>query len=462
MIRFGTDGWRGIIGEDFTFRNTEIVSQAISDYINQKLKSKGERPKVVVGYDTRFLGERFAERLSQILVKNNIDVVLSDRPIPTPIISFQTWKKKFILGIMVTASHNPYEYNGIKIKTQSGGSAPEEVTKEIEKRIKLKRVEKVRELGSIKKLDLTEEYIDFLRSYVDLERLREAEFNVLVDVMYGSGDTYLEKVLKDTKIKIRFLHNEINPCFGGIRPEPIEENLREIKEILKKKEFDLGIALDGDADRISAFDSEGRFIHPQKILPLILIHLVEDRNLKGGVVKTVAGSILIDRVCKEFDLKLYETPVGFKHISKIMQEEDILIGGEEAGGIGFKGYIPERDGTLAGLLLLEMLAYRRKPINKIVAEMENRFGRYYYLREDISLATRFSLLATRKLKSLKEILGKKIVEIKDFDGIKFICEDSSWLMLRASGTERLFRIYAEAKTLKRAKEFIEFGRGLVL
>jgi phosphomannomutase len=278
--------------------------------------------------------------------------------------------------------------------------------------------------------------------------------------MYGSGNSYIERVLGGANLKIKFLHNQINPSFGGVRPEPIEENLKEIKEILKNKEFDLGIALDGDADRVSAFDSEGRFIHPQKILPLLLIHLLEDRSLKGGVVKTIAGTTLIDKVCKEFGLKLYETPVGFKHISKLMQETDILIGGEEAGGIGFKGYIPERDGTLAGLLLLEMLVYRKKPISKIIEEMEDRFGRYYYLREDIQ--TNYKLQINKKWRSLREILGRKIIEIKDFDGIKFICDDESWLMLRTSGTERLFRIYAEAKSLKRARELIKFGKDLSL
>jgi len=460
MIKFGTDGWRGVIGDDFTFKNVNIVSQAISDYINQELRTR-QKPKVVVGFDTRFLGNKFAEILSEVLVRNNIDVILSDRPVPTPILSFQTWKKKFTLGVMITASHNPYQYSGIKIKTKSGGSAPQEVTKEIEKRIGKSETRNQKPETRIKKLNLTEEYVSFLRSYIDLERLKRAKFNILVDVMYGSGDSYIEKVLENKRTKIKFLHNEINPCFGGTRPEPIEENLTEIKEILKKERFDLGFALDGDADRIAAFDSEAKYIHPQKILPLLLIHLIENRNLRGGVVKTIAGTTLIDKVCREFSLKLYETPVGFKHISKLMIEEDVLIGGEEAGGIGFKGYIPERDGTLAGLLILELLAYKKIPLHKIIDEMEKRFGKYYYLREDIHTDYRLQITDYKKWKSLREILGKKIVEIKDFDGMKFICEDESWLMLRGSGTENLFRVYSEAKDLKRAKELIKFGRRLI-
>jgi len=461
MIRFGTDGWRGIIGDEFTFENVGLVSEAISDYINQELREEGKIPKVVVGYDTRFLSDSFALSLSRIFKKNGIDVILTDKPIPTPVVSFQTQKKKFTLGIMITASHNPYQYNGIKIKTRSGASATEEVTRGIERRIKNVRKPGGSDELEVKRLNLTKEYVDFLRSYIDLERLKKAKLNVLVDVMYGSGNAYIGEVLRDTKIKIRFLHNQINPYFGGIRPEPIEENLDEAKEFLKKERFDLAIILDGDADRIAAFDSDGRFIHPQKILPLLLIYLLENRHLKGDVIKTVAGTILIDKVCREFGLILYETPVGFKHISKLMEEKDILIGGEEAGGIGFKGHIPERDGTLAGLLLLEMLAYYKTPMDRIIDGMEDRFGRYYYLREDIQTAYKLQTTDYKRWRTLRGILGKEITEIKDFDGIKFLLEDSSWLMLRSSGTENLFRIYSEAKSLKRAKELIKFGRGLI-
>jgi phosphomannomutase len=248
------------------------------------------------------------------------------------------------------------------------------------------------------------------------------------------------------------MRNSVNPSFGGIRPEPLEENLEELKKRVRREKFDLGIALDGDADRIAAFCGSGVFIHPQKILGLLAIHLNQDRGWSGGLVKTIAGSTMMDNIAKTLGIKLYETPVGFKYISNLMEKEDILCGGEEAGGMGFKGYIPERDGTVAGLLLLEMMAHRNKPMMDILQAMERQFGRYYYLRDDLSLAKR---VAPRREDLPDELLGKKVIAVKDFDGIKLICEDESWLMFRASGTESLIRLYSEARSLKRAQGFLD-------
>jgi alpha-D-glucose phosphate-specific phosphoglucomutase len=452
-IKFGTDGWRGIIGDNYTFKNLKILSQAVADYL-------GEAKKVAIGYDTRFMSDRFAEVTAEILKNNGIEVVLSDNPIPTPALSLTVKKRNLDLGVMITASHNPSEYNGFKIKVPSGGAAGQEITADIEGRLGKNEVkEKPQGKGKIDKEDLISDYVKFIRNYVDLKKIKNKKFKVLVDAMYGSGDSLIERILKGTSIRLEFMRNSINPSFGGTRPEPIEQNLEELKMRVKKEKFDLGIALDGDADRIAAVAPGGVFIHPQKILGLLALHLNQDRKWSGGLVKTIAGSTMMDKIADYLKIKLYETPVGFKYISDLMVKYDIVAGGEEAGGMGVKNYIPERDGSMAGLLLIEMMVYRNKNMLKILNDMEKQFGRYYYLREDLQLKHQAEL---KKEELPKQLLGKKVVEIKDYDGLKLILEDESWLMFRGSGTEPIMRVYAESKSLKKSKELIELGRGLVL
>ena len=462
-IKFGTDGWRGIISDDFTFENVRRVAQAIANYYNSRTRELlNSRTKIAVGYDTRFLSDRYAKEISEVLAKNGIDVILSDKAIPTPMLSFAVRHKKLTAGIMITASHNPSEYNGIKIKTSSGGAAGVEITREIEKLLpRVSKYQGVKVSGKIKKVDFSKDYINFLRSYVDFKRLKNARFRVLVDAMYGSGNGFISQVLRGASLRLEFMRSDPNPSFGGVSPEPVLENLQPTIEIMKRKKIDLGLVLDGDADRIACFARGGVFISPQKILGLLILHLFQDRKMSGGVVKTIVGTNLIDNITSKLRLKLYETPVGFKYISGLMEKNDILVGGEEAGGMGFKGYIPERDGTLAGLLLLEMMSYRKKPMIEILREMESEFGRYYYLREDIKLSTNNYQLPVAKIKSLKNLLGNKIIKIKDYDGIKLICSDESWLMFRGSGTEPIMRIYAEAKNLTRAQRLLEYGKDLI-
>ena len=452
-IKFGTDGWRGVIADNYTFKNLKIISQAVADYL-------GPGKKAAVGFDTRFMSQEFAQIAAEVLNNNGIKVVLSDRPIPTPALSFMVKSRKMDLGVMITASHNPAEYNGFKIKTPSGGGAGTEVTSDIEARLgKTPVKEKSSISGKIKKEDLTRNYVSFIRSYIDLKKIKHKKFKVLVDAMHGSGDSFIAQILKGTNIKLEFLRNNINPSFGGTRPEPLEENLEELKQRVKAQGFDLGIALDGDADRIAGVAPGGVFIHPQKILGLLALHLHQDRRWSGGIVKTICGTMMIDNIAKFLGVRLYETPVGFKYISNLMENEDIVAGGEEAGGMGVKGYIPERDGTVAGLLLLEMMAYRNKDILKILNEVEKRFGKYYYVREDLQLKKH---MEPKKENLPSQLLGKKVVEIKDFDGIKLICQDMSWLMFRGSGTEPIMRIYAEAKSLDRAKKLLSLGKEIIL
>lgn len=451
-IKFGTDGWRAIIGENYTFRNLKVLSQAVADYL-------GSGKRIAVGYDTRFMSGHFAQAAAGVLISNGIEVILSDRPIPTPALSFAVKSRKLDLGIMITASHNPAEYNGFKIKDSTGGSAAPEITNEVESRLGKTAVKEDSSIQScLKKEDLTKDYIRFIRSYVDLKKIKNKKFRVLVDTMYGAGNSFIAEILKGTSIKIEFMHSDINPSFGGRRPEPVEENLKELKIRMKKEKFDLGIALDGDADRIAAVAPGGIFIHPQKILGLLALHLKQDKRWSGGIVKTIAGTTMIDKIAEFLKVKLYETPVGFKYISNLMGKEDILTGGEEAGGMGVKGYIPERDGTMAGLLLLEMMVYRSKNILKILNETEKQFGRFYYLRSDLHLKKG---VQPKKENLPGELLGKRVVQVKDYDGIKLVCEDESWLMFRGSGTEPIMRIYSEAKSLLRSKQLLKLGEKLI-
>jgi phosphomannomutase len=453
-IKFGTDGWRGIIGDSYTFGNLKIASQAVADYL-------GPGKKVAVGFDTRFMSAKFGLVCAEVLSNNGIKVLLSDRFVSTPILSFTVKSRKLDLGVMITASHNPAEYNGFKIKDPSGGSAGPEVTEKIESHLGKSAVKEFNRLSTqIKIEDFSADYIRFIRSYIDLKKIKNKKFKVLVDAMYGAGNSFIAGILKGTSIRLDFMHNDINHSFGGIRPEPVEENLKELKLRVKKEKFDLGIALDGDADRIAAVAPGGIFIHPQKILGLLALHLNQDRCWSGGIVKTIAGTTMIDNIANFLGVKLYETPVGFKYISNLMEKKDIVAGGEEAGGIGTKGYIPERDGTMAGLLLLEMMAYRNKNILKILNETEKQFGRYYYLRDEIELKESISI-QLKKEDLPDELLGSKVTHIKDYDGIKLICEDESWLMLRSSGTEPIVRIYAEAKNLKKSKLLVELGKDLI-
>jgi len=470
-IKFGTDGWRGVISDNFTFDNVKIVAQAISDWINFNESKNVKRKKIVaVGYDTRFLSKEYAQTVSCVLAANGIGVMLSNRHIPTPVLSFAVKKQKFMAGVMITASHNPFRFNGIKIKTHTGAAASAEVTKLVEKylfkrKVRLLDFEKTVKSSKINITDFSHRYIQFIKSYVNLNKISNAKFKVLVDVMYGSGNGFISKILESTKISPVLIHNEINPSFGGRRPEPIAENLEATIHKVKKEKFDLCLVLDGDADRIAAIDNTGNFISPQKILGLFILHLIRNKKLSGGVIKTIVGTTLIDKISQKLNLRLYETPVGFKHISDLMVKEDILVGGEEAGGMGFRDYVPERDGILAGLLLLEMMVYEKSPLKKIIEKMESRFGRYHYLKDSIFLKDNKKKIEILKkiesLKSTKSLLGKRIIEVKDYDGVKLICEDESWLMLRASGTEPLIRIYSEARNIKKTKQLLEFGRKLV-
>jgi alpha-D-glucose phosphate-specific phosphoglucomutase len=465
-IKFGTDGWRAVIAKEFTFDNVRIVAQAISDYMNNSRMRSG-MPKVVVGFDRRFMSDIYARIISEVLAANKIKVLHTACPTPTPAVSFAIKDKQLDGGIIVTASHNPFMFNGIKFKTRFANSADETVTKQIESFLGKQRpvsldMNKAQKQSLIQLFDAGDAYRSFLKAYVDISKIKKAGFKVLIDYMFGAGIGYIEEILGAPR-NIHAVRNTSDPLFGNINPEPIPKNLKFSSDYVKKNCFDLCVALDGDADRVGAIRPDGEFITSGQIVSLILLHFLENRKLRGAVVKTISGTTLIEKICDKHNLTMYETPVGFKYISALMLKENILIGGEESGGIGFCGYIPERDGILSSLLLMEMLSCRGKSIDRVMRDMDREYGCFSYDRIDMEYPADKAVRLTKRLKGKPPvtIAGKKVMRIKTYDGIKFILNDSSWLLLRFSGTEPLIRIYAEAGSKKRVKALLEAGRDII-
>ncbi|MBF0330685.1 MAG: phosphoglucomutase/phosphomannomutase family protein [Candidatus Omnitrophica bacterium] len=465
VIKFGTDGWRAVIADTFTFENVAILAQAMAVWVRKDAKKiPGEAVRVAIGYDNRFLSKDFSETVASVFAANGIEVILSNASLPTPALSLAARDLKCVAGVVITASHNPPEYNGFKIKTAEGGGAGKNITDAVEGYIATEAVKavdfkKAVADGNIKVVDLKKDYLKFIKGYVNLKKIKAAKFRVCQDVMHGSGGTLLAEVLKgSTGIKLELLRSDVNPGFGNSRPEPLPQYLGGLIAKMKKEKIDLGLVLDGDADRIAAVLPGGEFLSPQKILALLALHLWKNRGIKGGVIKTICGTVMIDNMCKDKGIKLYETPVGFKYISDLMLSEEIITGGEEAGGMGLPNYIPERDGILAGLLLLEMMVYEKKNIGKILAEVEKAYGRYYYDKTSINLKEKVKTLDP--VKKIEKVLGQKVVGVKDYDGVKLELADTSWIMVRASGTEPILRAYAESKSVKRTKELLNYALDL--
>jgi len=455
QIKFGTDGWRGIISHNFTYRNTERVIQAAADWF-------GSNAKCAVGYDTRFLSSRYGRLAAEVLSGNGINVILSKHPVSTPMLSYIIKRKRLSAGIMITASHNPGIYNGIKIKEAFGGSALPDTTKGIEKLIDKSRAKRNGRL--IKEEDISRLYINGLKRYLNPVSMRRKQFKIVVDSMYGAGGFYLEKILKAFGHKVVTIHGMPNPIFPGLNPEPIGANLKGLSKAVRHYNADIGIATDGDADRVGIVDNKGSVLTPHYVLALLFMHIKRTRLWEGSVIKTISTTSLINKIAQKYGILVRETPVGFKYIIEWMLKEDVLIGGEESGGNGFKNHIPERDGMLSGLLLVEMMGHRGIGIRQAVRDMESEFGQYRYCRIDQHLKQNDIKKMYRNLKknSPAQIGGYKVKQIKVFDGIKFIMKDGSWLLLRGSGTEPLLRIYAEAKTAKQVDRLISAGKNLAL
>ncbi len=414
------------------------------------------------------MSDVYARLAAEVLAGNKIKVLITDKPAPTPAVSFAIKKQGLDGGLMITASHNPPLFNGVKFKTYMAASADRAATEKIEsfmgKRLpKLMDFQKALKTGRICLIDPAKGYIHFLRSYVDINVIRKVKPKVLIDYMHGAAAGYLESVLEKPWPGIKALRDNKDALFGGVNPEPIPKNLKLASGYMKKNKFDLCVALDGDGDRIGALKPNGDPLTSGQIISLILLHLLEGRRLRGDVVKTISGTTLIEKICNDYDLTMFETPVGFKYVSALMLKENIMIGGEESGGIGFCGYIPERDGMLSALLLMEMLSYRKKSLKAVMSNMEKRYGRFSYDRLDIRYPFKKAKLLTKRLKSSPpgKIAGRRVARLKTYDGVKFILEDSSWLLLRFSGTEPLIRIYAEAKTKTDVRKLLESGKRII-
>lgn len=467
-IKFGTDGWRAVIAEDFTFDNVRVCAQAVANY----LMSCGTNSKgLVVGYDTRFASEDFASAVAEVVAGNNIKVYLNSHAAPTPVVSYAILEKKAAGAVIITASHNPGIWNGFKYKPEYAGSASPEVVNELEKQIRrvqdngeIKRVSlsKGLEQGIIEYHDPKPAYLKHIAGLVDINRIRKANLKVVVDSMYGAGSGYLNEILDGDRTKVIEIHGERNPLFPGIRPEPIAHNLAELCAIVKGKKADIGLATDGDADRIGMVDEKGIYITTLQVFALLALYLLEVRKQRGALVKSVTTTNMIYRLGEVYSVPVFEMPVGFKYLGPKMISENALIGGEESGGFGFRGHIPERDGVLSGLYLLDLMVQMKKKPSEIILYLYSKVGPHYYDRIDFPFPPEKGDMVVQQLKKAKpEYLDNSRVDrIDTVDGFRFVLSDGSWLLIRLSGTEPLLRIYAEADSLKRVHRLIEEGKKL--
>ena len=478
-IHFGTDGWRAVISDSFTFDNLRMVAQAIADAVasehwDRSTGNGGEAPdpnKIVIGFDTRFLSDRFAGEVARVLAANGFTVLLSQSDAPTPAISFAVKYQHAIAGIMITASHNAPRYNGLKLKGAFGGSALSEQCRRVEVYINdneeqargpnLMDYKKARDAGLIQKFNPLTAYFEHLRTLIRTDVIAENPQRFIVDAMYGSGRGVIKSFLQGTGCEIAEIRGEMNPGFGGVHPEPIAKYLGALSSAVSSGIGNFGVVTDGDADRIGAMDERGHFVDPHKIMALSLRYLVEKRGMTGAVVRTVSTTRMIDRLAKRYGLKLYETPVGFNYIADYMMQEDVLIGGEESGGISFKGHIPEGDGPIMGLLLVEMIAESKKSLVELVDELLADVGPAFYERVDLRLS---SPIAKKEMTEFltqqapKEIGGQSVDEVSQRDGVKYILADDSWLLIRPSGTEPVLRVYAEGRSPEMVKALMGFGQ----
>jgi len=464
-IKFGTEGWRGVIAEDFTFDNVRIVSQAIADYLNKVSGNQKDRnSSVVIGYDNRFMSGKFADVVGEVFSKNHFSVIISDKSLTTPNLCYAVRSKECAIGIMITASHNPPKFNGLKIKASYGGPIPGWVAEEIEKNIKGEKIETggypAETLG---KENLKDAYLEYLKLSVDFNTIKKIKQKIVVDYMHGSGIGYFEELIPLENLIT--LKNNPDPMFDNTSPEPIEKNLGLLKRSVLKKKAIIGIALDGDGDRVGIIDDRGRYLPPHIIFPLLLYYLVKYKKLSGKVVQTISLGYLSERIAKRNALEFEETPVGFKNICEKMLKEKILIGGEESGGYAaINSELPDRDGILSALIILEMLGHTGKKISVLVDELQKEFGKSYFLRED----TKISKIIFDKQDFVKKIavpdkiLSLKVREVRDYDGLKIIFSDDSWLLIRPSGTEPLVRIYSETPSKEKSQKLINYGRKLVM
>lgn len=455
MIKFGTSGWRAVMGEEFTFQNVRLVVQAIANYL--KKKYPGQKVSVVVNYDTRFLSERFALEAAKILSHNMIHVYLSDRDAPSQAQALQVIQRKAKAGINFTASFNPPEYNGLKFNTETGAPALPEVTGNIEEELKHLTTDYsfcplYPSEEFIEKIDLQHDYLSFIQGKIDFELIRKSKIKVAVDPLYGTSREYLDEILEENHIPVEEIHGYIDPYFGGIAPSCTEENMKELKAFVREKKCQIGIATDADGDRFGILDEKGNFVIQNLIVSLVLDYLVSKKMWKGGVARSVATTHLVDRIARKYDLPLFRMPVGFKYIADLFLKNKIIFGAEESACMAIKNHLPEKDGIFAGLLVVEMMAALGKNLTELIADLFNKYGKRVGQQQSIPLdSEREKKLAKLKQDPPAKLGTRKVLNSKNIDGIKLNLSEDDWVLLRPSGTEPLIRCYAEAGSQKEVR-----------
>lgn len=458
QVKFGTDGWRAIIAKEYTYDNLKLAALASGAYfLSHPDKANG----VCVGYDTRFMSKEFARYTAEVLSSMGLKVYLADSFVSTPAVSLYTRDHKLAGGVMITASHNPPQYNGFKIKASFGGPANPEVMDEIEKN--LLTVDAATPVTPAENLitmsDIKSYYAGYLEAKLDLKLVRESGIKIAHNAMYGAGQDMMTRLFDETVVNC--YHCSQNPGFNGINPEPIPKYIGDFVEFFKEVETDVAIINDGDADRVGMLDEQGDFVDSHKLFAIILKYLVEQKGERGEVAKTFALTDIIDKLCKKYDLKMHLLPVGFKHVSKLMATNDILIGGEESGGIGITSFLPERDGVYIGLLILEIMAHREKTLTSLVEELYEEFGFFSYNRLDLHVAEekKAAIMAAAADGKLKSIAGYPVTGFNDLDGFKYHFK-GGWLLIRASGTEPVLRLYCEADSAEKVEKVLAFASKL--
>jgi alpha-D-glucose phosphate-specific phosphoglucomutase len=463
-IKFGTSGWRGLIARDFTFENVRLATQGIADYLKADLANPqspvhGRKPAVIMGYDTRFLGRDFSLAAAEVLSANGLTPLLCERDTPTPVIAHTIRHRKALGGINMTASHNPAEYQGLKFSTYNGAPATPEVTKQIEANIAQLVARNWSFAAGVvgtfecRTINPMPDYFKQLRKLIDFAVIRKAHLKAAVELMYGTGHGYLDTLLIGAGAKVTVFHNELNPLFGGHHPEPNAEGMRQVSAFVRSGKAQIGLGLDGDADRFGVVDRDGTWLTPNQVLTLALYHLKKNRHWTGAVVRTVPTSHQVDAVAKMFGVTVHETPVGFKYIGALMESEPIIVGGEESGGLSVKGHVPEKDGILACLLMAELVATEKKSLGKILQDIEKVTGEFHTDRINVAIPPDQKAALLAKLGSGLESIGPfKVEKFITTDGYKFLLPKGEWVAFRASGTEPLIRCYIEAKSPAQMKK----------
>jgi alpha-D-glucose phosphate-specific phosphoglucomutase len=463
-IKFGTDGWRGIIAEDFTFENARIVAQAIARYA---VRSEDARQGLLIGYDHRFAADRVAADLAETISSTGTPVFLANEPCPTPAISLLVRQRQAAGGLMITASHNPYSWNGIKYKASYGSSALPSIVSQIEKELAWVQENPVApsppRKNLIHKLETRAPYLDTLEKLVDWDRLRAAKFRFVSDVMHGSASGLLRELCARNGVTCDEIRGKRDPRFGGVHPEPIEPHIDALRQAVLAGKYDAGFCADGDGDRIGAIDRDGSFINPHQIFAMLVWHLAGTRSLPGDIAKTFSVTKLIDKLAAKFGRKLHEVPIGFKYICELMLEQNILIGGEESGGIGTSLYLPERDATVSALFLAELMAWHGKSLGELLATLHREFGEYHYGRVDLDVqpAQKERAVAHFSSRDTAQLDRWPITRRETMDGVKVYLADIGWVMVRASGTENLLRVYSETSRPETTREALSSVTKLV-